>query len=230
MLSGRSVATPAIEVDGLTRRLGEREVLSDVSFSLQAGQTLVVFGPNGAGKTTLLRVLASLLAPHAGSVTVLGSQLPAEGWSVRGRIGFLGHAPLLYSDLTLIENLRYYARLYGVGEPRIAELLDIVGLAKRAGDPVHTFSRGMLQRAAACRALLHDPELLLLDEPRANLDPAARSAIEPLLAGRTRVITSHDPAGGLSEADQVLGLRAGEAAIAAAASTVQPAAIGALYK
>ena len=224
------MATQAIEASGLTRRLGEREVLTDVSFSLGEGQTLVVFGPNGAGKTTLLRVLASLLSPHAGSVKVLGGALPAEGWKVRGRIGFLGHAPLLYSDLTLIENLRYYARLYGVGEARIAELVGAVDLENRAGDPVHTFSRGMLQRAAACRALLHDPELLLLDEPRANLDPAAAKAIEPLLTGRTRVITSHDPAGGLKEADSVLGLRAGKVEIAAAAKSVKPAAIGALYR
>jgi heme exporter protein A len=224
------VATQAIEVEGLTRRLGEREVLSDVSFSLGEGQTLVVFGPNGAGKTTLLRVLATLLSPHAGSVEVLGGKLPGEDWKTRGQIGFLGHAPLLYSDLTLIENLRYYARLYEVREERIAELLETVDLQKRAKDPVHTFSRGMLQRAAACRALLHDPKLLLLDEPRANLDPAAAKAIEPLLAGRTRVITSHDPAGGLKEADTVLGLRGGVVEISASAKSVKPAAIGRLYR
>jgi heme exporter protein A len=224
------VATPAIEVDGLTRRLGEREVLSGLSFSVAEGQTLVVFGPNGAGKTTLLRVLATLLSPHAGTVEVLGGKLPGEGWKTRGQIGFLGHAPLLYSDLTLLENLRYYARLYDVNETRIAELLEAVDLQKRASDPVHTFSRGMLQRAAAARALLHDPKLLLLDEPRANLDPAAAKAIEPLLAGRTRVITSHDPAGGLKEADLVLGLRAGKAEITGPAKSVKAAAIGALYR
>ena len=224
------MATPAIEVEGLTRRLGEREVLSDVSFSVADGQTLVVFGPNGAGKTTLLRILATLLAPHTGSVEVLGSELPKQGWKAREQIGFLGHAPLLYSDLTLIENLRYYARLYGVQEQRIDELLDAVDLRKRSGDPVHTFSRGMLQRAATARALLHDPKLLLLDEPRANLDPAATKAIEPLLAGRTRVITSHDPVGGLEEADIVLGLRAGRMEITGAAKSVNSAAIGALYR
>jgi heme exporter protein A len=224
------VATPAIEVAGLTRRLGEREVLTEVSFSLDKGQTLVIFGPNGAGKTTLLRVLAALLSPHAGSVQVLGGALPTDGWKVRGRVGFLGHSALLYSDLTLLENLRYYARLYGIGEARITELLEAVDLQNRAADPVHTFSRGMLQRAAVCRALLHDPELLLLDEPRANLDPAATKAIEPLLAGRTRVITSHDPAGGLKEADKVLGLRAGKVEIASGAKSVKPAAIGVLYR
>jgi heme exporter protein A len=224
------VATPAIEVDGLTRRLGEREVLSDVSFSVGEGQTLVVFGPNGAGKTTLLRVLATLLSPHGGTVEVLGATLPGESWRVRGQIGFLGHSPLLYSDLTLLENLRYYARLYDVDERRIDELLEAVDLKRRAGDPVHTFSRGMLQRAAVARALLHDPELLLLDEPRANLDPAATEAIEPLLAGRTRVITSHDPAGGLKEADAVLGLRAGKVEISGAAAAVEASAIGALYR
>ena len=171
-----------------------------------------------------------MLFRSKGSVEVLGGKLPGEGWKTRGQIGFLGHAPLLYSDLTLIENLRYYARLYDVKEERITELLEIVDLSKRANDPVHTFSRGMLQRAAACRALLHDPKLLLLDEPRANLDPAATKAIEPLLAGRTRVITSHDPAGGLKEADTVLGLRAGKVEIAAIATSVKPAAVGKLYR
>ncbi|HWI22123.1 MAG TPA: ABC transporter ATP-binding protein [Baekduia sp.] len=223
------MATPAIEVSGLTRRLGEREVLKDVSFSLAPGRTLVIFGPNGAGKTTLLRVLATLLRPHAGTATVLGCELPSEGWQLRSRIGLLGHAPLLYSDLSLDENLRYYAGLYGVKRARIDELVAATGLTQRAADPVHTYSRGMLQRAAACRALLHDPELLLLDEPRANLDPAASEALGPLLAGRTRVITSHDPAGGLAEADEVLGLRGGRVHITGPADQIDVAAIGELY-
>ena len=224
------MATAAIEVEGLSRTLGARTVLNDVSLTLPVGETLVVFGPNGAGKTTLLRVLATLLRPGAGDVAVLGCPLPTQAWRVRSRIGFLGHAPLLYSDLSLRENLAYYARLYGVGPERIDELVAATGLQRRIDEPVHTFSRGMLQRAAACRALLHEPELLLLDEPRANLDPAAGEALEPLLAGRTRVITSHDPAGALREADRVLGLRDGGVEINAPASAVTADAIGALYR
>ena len=213
-------AAPAIELAGLTRRYGERVALQDVTLTLPAGATLVVFGPNGAGKSTLLRVLATLLRPHAGTVRVLGRSLPDEGWAVRGRIGLLGHAPLLYRDLSGRENLAFHARLHGVALERAWELLERVGLSARADDKVHTYSRGMVQRLAVCRAVLHDPEVLLLDEPRANLDPAAAELVEPLIgasSGRTRIVTSHDPAGGLAEADLALGLRAGRADLVAPA-------------
>jgi heme exporter protein A len=226
-------APPTIELEGLTRRYGERVALDDVTLTLGAGETLVVFGPNGAGKSTLLRVLATLLRPHAGTARVLGRALPDEGWAVRGRIGLLGHDPLLYRDLSGRENLRYHARLHGVAPGRAQELLERVGLAARADDKVHTYSRGMVQRLAVCRAVLHDPELLLLDEPRANLDPAAAELVEPLIgaaSGRTRVVTSHDPAGGLAEADLALGLRGGRAALVAPAGKLDPAQIGALYR
>ena len=226
-------AAPAIELAGLTRRYGERVALRDVTLSLPAGATLVVFGPNGAGKSTLLRVLSTLLRPHAGVARVLGRSLPDEGWAVRGRLGLLGHAPLLYRDLTGRENLVFHARLHRVALDRADELLERVGLTARAGDKVHTYSRGMVQRLAVCRAVLHDPEVLLLDEPPANLDPAARELVEPLIgaaSGRTRVVTSHDPAGGLAEADLALGLRAGSVALVAAAREVHAEQIGALYR
>ena len=226
-------AAPAIELAGLTRRYGERVALQDVTLSVPAGATLVVFGPNGAGKSTLLRVLATLLRPHAGTARVLGHALPDEGWAVRGRIGLLGHAPLLYRDLSGRENLAFHARLHGVALERAAALIAQVGLSARADDKVHTYSRGMVQRLAVCRAVLHDPEVLLLDEPRANLDPAATELVEPLIgaaSGRTRVVTSHDPAGGLAEADLALGLRAGRAALLAPAGQIDTAQIGALYR
>jgi heme exporter protein A len=229
-----TVAAPAaIELEGLTRRYGERVALAGVTLALPAGATLVVFGPNGAGKSTLLRILATLLRPHAGTVRVLGRALPDEGWAVRGQVGLLGHEPLLYRDLTARENLRFHARLHGVRAERVEELLDRVGLALRADDKVHTYSRGMVQRLAVARAVLHDPAVLLLDEPRASLDPAGAELVEPLIgaaAGRTRVITSHDPAGGLAEADVALGLRAGHPALLAPAGQVGTAEIGALYR
>jgi heme exporter protein A len=227
--------TPAIELAGVGRAYGERAALVGVSLTLEPGRTLVVFGPNGAGKSTLLRVLATLLRPTAGTVRVLGESLPDAAWKVRGRIGLLGHDPLLYRELSGRENLRYHARLHQVPEARIEELLDAVAMGRRADEPVATLSRGMVQRLAVARAVLHDPELLLLDEPRANLDPAAGEALEPLLKGepgrpRTRVITSHDPAGGLAEADLALGLRNGRAALLAPAAEVTAAQIGELYR
>ena len=152
-------------MEGLGRNYGERPALSGVTLSLPRGQTLAVFGPNGAGKSTLLRVLATLLRPHAGRVHILGRPLPTEAWAVRGRIGLLGHEPLLYRDLTGRENLRFHARLHGAAEGRVDALLDAVEMTLRADEPVHMLSRGMVQRLAICRAVLHDPELLLLDEP-----------------------------------------------------------------
>jgi ABC-type multidrug transport system ATPase subunit len=226
----------ALELDGLTRRYGEREVLSEVSLSLKESQTLVVLGPNGAGKTTLLRILATLLRPHAGGVRVLGSSLPGQGWAVRGRIGLLGHEPLLYRELTARENLRFHARLYGVGRGRVEELLAAMGMAGRAAEPLRTLSRGMVQRVAIARAVLHDPELLLLDEPRANLDPAAAELAEPLIGvggdgrRRTRVVCSHDPDADLAGADLVLGLRAGRSAILGQPSAIGEAEIAGLYR
>jgi heme exporter protein A len=231
----------AIEVEGLTRHYGEREALGDVSLRLEQGQTLVVFGPNGAGKTTLLRVLATLLRPHAGNVRVLGSALPQDAWAVRGRVGLLGHEPLLYRELSAQENLRYHARLHGVGDERVRELLGAVAMDRRSDEPLRTLSRGMVQRVAVARAVLHDPELLLLDEPFSNLDPAAVALVAPLLDAsdgnadgrtgtpRTRVICSHDPAGGLGQADVVLGLRAGRVALLDEAARVDSAQIAELY-
>ena len=202
----------AIELDGLERRYGERVALAGVSARVEAGQTLAVLGGNGAGKTTLLRVLAGLLRPHGGAVRVLDADLPAERWKLPGKVGYLGHDPLLYRDLTGRENLRYHARLHGVAETRVDVVLGQVGMERRADDPIRELSRGMVQRIAVARAVLHDPPLLLLDEPRANLDPAAAELLEPLIgraSGRTRVLVSHDVAGALREADMVLRLKRG---------------------
>jgi heme exporter protein A len=202
----------AIELDGLDRRYGERVALAGVSVRVEEGQTLAVLGGNGAGKTTLLRVLAGLLRPHGGRARVLEADLPAERWKLPGQVGYLGHEPLLYRELTARENLRYHARLHGVDESRVASVLGEVGMERRADDPVRELSRGMVQRVAAARAVLHEPPLLLLDEPRANLDPAAAELLEPLIgrpSGRTRVLVSHDVERAIAEADVVLRLRRG---------------------
>jgi heme exporter protein A len=234
---GRTVADggeePAIALRGLGRAYGDRVALAGVTLELPRGATLAVFGANGAGKTTLLRVLATLLRPHAGEVRVLGRALPREGWAVRGRVGLLAHEPLLYRDLTATENLRFHARLHGVAPERAGELLEAVGMARRADEPVRALSRGMAQRVAICRALLHSPELLLLDEPLANLDPGASGAVAPLIgraSGAARVLISHDVEQGLAEADLVVGLRAGRPELLAPAHEVGAGDLRGLYR
>jgi heme exporter protein A len=223
---------PAIELRGLARHFGERTALREVTLRLPVGATLAVLGHNGAGKTTLLRILSTLLRPHEGVVNVLGEPLPKRGFAVRGRLGLLGHEPLLYRDLTGRENLHYHARLFGVDPERVEVLLQRVQMQDRADEPVRLLSRGMVQRLAVCRAVLHDPALLLLDEPRANLDPAVIELVEPLIgreARRTRVITSHDPQAALAEADQVHGLRQGRPVFTQPVGDVTKQQIEALY-
>ena len=224
---------PAVELAGLGRRFGERIVLRDVSLSLASGATLAVLGRNGAGKSTLLRILATLLRPHAGSVRLLGEELPRRAFAVRGRIGLLGHEPLLYRDLSGRENLVYQARLHRVSPDRVSEVLTAVGMDRRADDPVRLLSRGMVQRLAVARSVLHEPAVLLLDEPRSNLDPAAGEQVEPLIgraSGVTRVLTSHDPDAALAEADLVLALDGGRAVFVGPPSAVDAGLIRELYR
>jgi heme exporter protein A len=223
---------PAIELNGLARRFGERIVLRDVSVRVPAGATLAVLGRNGAGKSTLLRILATLLRPHGGEVSVLGERLPRRAFAVRGRLGLLAHDPLLYRDLSGRENLGYHARLHGVGLDRVEEVLDAVAMRERADEPVRLLSRGMVQRLAVCRAVLHRPRLLLLDEPLANLDPAATGLVAPLIGREsetTRVLTSHDPRAALAEADLVLGLEDGRVAFVKPPAELEAGALERLY-
>ncbi len=197
-----------------------------------AGATLAVLGRNGAGKSTLLRILATLLRPSAGEVSLFGESLPGRAFAVRAKLGLLGHEPLLYRDLNGRENLRYHADLHRVPHDRVEELLEAVRMRDRAEDPVRALSRGMVQRLAVCRAVLHRPALLLLDEPRASLDPGAGELVEPLIgraAGATRVITSHDPRAALAEAELALGLRNGRPAFVAAPDQVTDRQLAELY-
>jgi heme exporter protein A len=226
-------AEPALALRDVGRAYGDRVALQGVSLELPAGRTLAVFGANGAGKTTLLRILATLLRPHAGDARVLGCTLPREAWKVRGRIGLLAHEPLLYRDLSARENLHFHARLHGVAPERVEEVLTVVGIARRGDEPVRSLSRGMAQRVAIGRATLHAPDLLLLDEPLANLDPGGAGQVAPLIgreAGVARVLISHDVEAGLAEADTVLGLRGGRATLVAPAAEVTPADLRELYR
>jgi heme exporter protein A len=188
-----------ITVKKLVKRFGLKTVLRGVDFEVQPGEFVALLGPNGAGKTTFLRILASLSRPSLGEVNIAGYQLPNQAAQVRARLGVVSHLPLLYGDLTAEENLRFYGRMYGLMdlEQRITEVLEMIGLEARRRDLVRTFSRGMQQRLAIGRAVLHDPDVILFDEPYTGLDQDASSMLDEVLKtvaakGRTVVMTSHD--------------------------------------
>jgi heme exporter protein A len=188
-----------IEVRKLVKTYGLKPVLRGLELQVEPGEFLALLGPNGAGKTTLLRILASLARPNAGLVRIAGYSLPREAAAVRGKLGVVSHLPLLYGDLTAEENLRFYARMYDLTdvERRVMGAIDLVGLRARRRDLVREFSRGMQQRLAIGRAMLHDPEVLLFDEPYTGLDQDAAQMLDELLRqvagrGRTVLMTSHD--------------------------------------
>ncbi len=188
-----------IEVRKLVKRFGMKTVLNGLDFDVQPGEFVALLGPNGAGKTTFLRILASLSRPSLGQVRVAGHRLPQDAAKVRARLGVVSHQPLLYGDLTAEENLRFYGRMYGIPNlsARLTEVLELVGLDSRRRDLVRTFSRGMQQRLAIGRGVLHDPEVMLFDEPHTGLDQDASAMLDNVLRtvaaqGRTVLMTSHD--------------------------------------
>jgi heme exporter protein A len=224
-----------IAVEGLRKTFGRREVLKGLSFSLERGGFLSIFGPNGAGKTTTLRVLATLLTPSSGSVTVAGHDVREDPMPVRRAIGLISHNPLLYPDLTAQENLRFYADMYGLAqrEARIGELLERLELSHRRYDVVRTFSKGMRQRLAIARAILHRPRVLLLDEPHSGLDPRAVDILDGLLAEirseHTFVMVTHNIAKGLELSTRLMIIENGRIAYEHAAD-VDPEAFSAVYR
>jgi heme exporter protein A len=190
---------PVIEVRKLVKRFGLKTILKGLEFSAEPGEFVGLLGPNGAGKTTFLRILSSLSRPTMGLIRVAGFYLPQQAAGVRANLGVLSHQPLLYGDLTGEENLQFYGRMYAVEnlDSRIGEVLELVDLSKRGRDLVRTYSRGMAQRLAIARAVIHDPSILLLDEPYTGLDQDASAMLDTVLKqiaaqGRTVVMTSHD--------------------------------------
>lgn len=188
-----------IEVRKLVKRFGTKTVLNGLNLEVRNGEFVALLGPNGAGKTTFLRILASLSHPSLGEVHIAGHQLPRDAAAVRARLGVVSHTPLLYGDLTAEENLRFYGRLYGISrlDERIRDVLEMIGLSSRRSDLVRTFSRGMQQRLAIGRAVLHDPDVMLFDEPHTGLDQDASAMLDSVLKsvaaeGRTVLMTSHD--------------------------------------
>lgn len=190
-----------IEVRQLVKTYGFNPVLRKLDMDVAAGQFVALLGPNGSGKSTLLRILAALARPTSGMVKIGGWQLPDEAFAVRRQLGIVSHLPLLYDTLSAEENLRFFAQLYDLPPEQTNELihsvLSQVGLAKRAKDLVRTFSRGMLQRLTIARAILHDPAIVLFDEPYTGLDQEASAILDELLQNlaqqnRTIIMTTHD--------------------------------------
>lgn len=218
----------AVVARNLVLRLGSSDILRGVDVDLEAGQTLAVLGPNGAGKTTFLRVLATLLPATSGEVIILGHDPRRQAPSLRRQVGYVAHQTFLYPQLTGWENLWFWSRAYGVSNPaaRIDTMLDLVGLDFFAHDPVRHYSRGMQQRLALARALLHEPSLLLLDEPYTGLDRQASELLDRVILdsrqrGRTVIITSHDLSRALAVSDRVVVLQRGKVMLQAAAQDVE---------
>ena len=226
-----------IEIKSLVKTFGPTTALRGVSLSVPEGQFVTLVGPNGAGKTTLLRILATLSRPTLGRVNIGGHELPKGALDVRRRIGLVSHQTLLYGDLSADENLRFYGRMYDVPDldARIAQVLEMVALAHRRRDPVRTFSRGMQQRLAIARAVLHRPSLMLLDEPYTGLDQDAAARLEAVMSsvgteGRTVVMTTHDLERGLAVADRVVILAKGRVVFEAQRTELDSAAFKETYR
>ena len=231
-----SAAPVAIVVTRLAKSYELRPVLRAISFTLPAGHTLALLGPNGAGKTTLLRILATLLKPTSGSALVAGLDATRDADAIRHRIGYVGHQPHLYDELTARENLLFFARMYGLrdGPARADHLLDRVGLRAKSRDRVRGFSRGQLQRLALARGILHDPSILLLDEPDTGLDDEAATLLDTLIHDRaahglTTLLTTHQIERGLRLADHALVLAGGRLAYDGPSAALDLAAVRHLY-
>ncbi len=217
----------AVETSGLVKSFGNYTALRGIDLKVPVGSTLAVFGPNGAGKTTLIKILASIMRPTSGKILIEGLELKDNAEMVRTRLGLVAHQSYLYGNLSAWENLDFYARMYGVEDRynRIGELLDMVNMTGRKHDRLSTFSRGMQQRMALARALLHKPSILLLDEPETGLDQQALSVMWDIIrreeTGRRSIIfTSHSFERALAVCDDVLILERGRIAFKAQACTL----------
>lgn len=212
--------TPAerrLEAHGVSKFFGDLTALRDVRLGIEPGHSVLLYGPNGAGKTTLLRILAALARPNEGHVSFAGRRLIEDCQAAKAAIGFVSHATLLYGELTGRENLRFYGRLFGLRqlEPQIDRALDLFDVRHRADELVRTLSRGLQQRVSLARALLHNPEFLLLDEPFTGLDAEASRNLQSLLArlpeeGKGLIFSTHDFEQGASIASRLVALEKGQ--------------------
>lgn len=212
-----AAATWAIEALGLEKSFGEHRALRGIDLRMSRGECLVIFGPNGAGKTTLLKILSTLVKPSAGSVWLDGIDIRDKPVQIRRKVSLVSHQTFLYDNLTVYENLKFYGKMYDVAdlEKRIREVISWVQLESRLHDRVGTLSHGLQQRASIARAILHNPSILLLDEPEVGLDPQASAMIRDVLVSinagsRTVVMTTHNLERGLELGDNVIILNRGK--------------------
>lgn len=226
-----------IEAKKVVKRFGLKPVLRGVDFCVEEGEFVALVGPNGAGKTTFLRILATLSRPNMGAISIAGYSLPGQAAAVRKVLGVVSHQPLLYGNLTAEENLKFYARMYDLVDVnnRVDEVLTIVGLKARRKDLLRQFSRGMQQRLAIGRAILHDPAVLLFDEPHTGLDQEAAAMLDGVLKevaaeGRTVVMTSHDLIRTADLATRVDILSKGVIAASVKGEDIDPLTLPALYR
>jgi len=209
--------TLALDSRDIEKKFGYAYAIRNISLQVRRGEFVALFGSNGAGKTTFLKVTAGLMRPTKGSLSIEGFDVAKNAEETRRRIGFLSHNTFVYRDLSPLENLRFFCRLYGVSdsEERLLELLKRVDLAQRANEPVRAFSRGLQQRVGIARALLHDPSLILLDEPYTGLDAKAAQTLNDILdeaarSGKTIILTTHDIQQGLRAATRAVILDRGK--------------------
>jgi heme exporter protein A len=209
----------AVETTALVKTFGNYKALRGIDLSVPSGSTLAVFGPNGAGKTTLIKILASIMRPSSGKIVIDGLELKDNAELLRARLGLVAHQSYLYGGLSAQENLEFYARMYGIEnrDKRISEVLELVGMSVRRHDRLVTFSRGMQQRMALARALLHKPSVLLLDEPETGLDQQALGSMWDIIRReethrRTIIFTSHSFERALGACDDVVILERGRIA------------------
>jgi ABC-type multidrug transport system ATPase subunit len=216
----------------LGKAIESRHILREINLEIPQGQFIALLGANGAGKSTLLKILSTLTAPTSGTLELFGHPAASSAVKIRRQLGLIGHQTMLYHDLSALENLTFFAKLYGVPNPqqRGKDLLNQLGLGNRANDPVKNFSRGMAQRVAIARALLHEPQLLLADEPFAGLDAPSAAMLERLLTslhaqGQTIILANHDIAQSLRLAQRAVVLAGGRKVVDAPSDSLQPAAV-----
>jgi heme ABC exporter ATP-binding subunit CcmA len=231
------VSASYLEIHGVKKSFGLKPILRGIDLSLHAGERMALLGANGAGKTTLLRILAGLTRSSAGRITIDGLDLMQQTREIRRKVGFVAHQPYLYDDLSALENLLFFARMYAVEQPQVRStlLLQRVGMGKKARERVGSLSRGQLQRLALARALLHDPQLLLLDEPDTGLDQDGLALLTELLAehhaqGGTQLFTTHDLGAAMGRSDQVVMLSNGRVAYQRETASLEDASIRQIYQ